>query len=534
MSVAEILAKHVTLELECVDRMYLNVYVPRLQSPRQIAWFFHMHRGMSFASSALMAPMSHAFVETLLAFARREGAPLVRFEKGTKKEDVAAEHLRRFEREEGVLFLGVAQEKTRVFRTEKRRNPTTGAPYPWIVPGTAMINHYYLYALDREFGLFFLKFASYFPYTGRLCFNGHEFVKRQATRAGLDLEPLENGVARCAHPGRLQRLADTLTAERIERFARKWLGIIPSAFTDADRAAGYGYELSVLQAEFSLTQVLDRPLTGRLLFEQLIRENLDLGRPDQVSIVFDRRIVRRGRHPTPGRFRTRIITQGVSPSLYVYYRGSSIKQYHKEGRALRTETTVNDTRDLGIGKRLSCFAALRQAGFAANRRLLAVQRISHDCTIGEDAFAALTGPVQVGEQRASGLRPGSERTMAVLGALLVFRLLPRGFSAADLRDHLAPLLGLAPDALSQGRITYELRRLRLHGLIERVSGTYRYRVSERGLHEALFLVRTHIRLFRPGLSDLDDPSALPSPIRAGLTALDAAIDRHLKEVALAA
>lgn len=534
MSVAEILAKHITLELECIDRMYLNVYVPRLQSPGLIAHFFRDHRGMSFVSSALMAPMSHAFVEALLAFAVRTGAPLVRFARGQRKEDVAAEHLASFDRDEGVLFLGVAQEKTRIFRTEKRRNPATGVAYPWIVPGSAMINQYYLYALDRDMGPFFLKFSSYFPYTARLCFNGHEFLKRQAARAGLALEPLENGVASCDDPARLQRLAGTLSAERIERFARKWLRILPQPFTAADRAAGYDYELSVLQAEFSLTQVLDRPLTGRLLFEQLIRENLDLGRPDEVSLIFDRRITRRGPHATSGRFRTRVITQGVSPSLYVYYRTSSIKQYHKEGRALRTETTVNDAGDLGIGKRLSNLAALRQAGFQANRRLQTVQRISHDCTIGEDAFRRLTAPVHVGSQRASGLRPGSERTMAVLGALLVFRLLPRGFRAADLRAHLAPLLGLASDALPVGRVTYELRRLRLHALIERVPGSHRYRVTDDGLHEALFLLRTHMRLFRSGLSEIEDPLATPTALRATLTALDAAIDRHLKEAALAA
>lgn len=324
-NVAEILAHHVTLELESIDRMLLNVYVPRLQSPGMIAHFFREHRGMHFASSALMAPISHAFVAELLAFAEREGVPLVRFERGQRKEDVAAEHLARFGRDEGVLFIGVAQEKTRVFRTERRRNPETGAPYPWIVPGSAMVNQYYVYALDRDFGLFFLKFSSYFPYTGRLCFNGHEYLKRVAAQQGIALEPLENGIRTCADPKRLQRLADDLAADRIERFARKWLRRLPQPFSDADRAAGYGYELSVLQAEFALTQVLDRPLTGRIFFEEVIRETLDVGRPDQVQLIFQRRVTKR----TPGRLRTRVITEGVTPSLHVDYKHSRIKQYHK-------------------------------------------------------------------------------------------------------------------------------------------------------------------------------------------------------------
>jgi len=375
---------------------------------------------MPIASSALMAPISRAFVTALHAFSEREGVPLIRFRRGERKEDVATEHLRHFAGEEGVLFVGVAQEKTRVFRTERRRNPLTGAPYPWIVQGHAMVNQYYVYAVDRDFGLFFLKFSSYFPYTGRLCFNGHEYLKRQATQAGLALEPLENGIRSCADPARLQYLANGLTTERIERFARTWLARLPRALTEADRAAGYDYELSILQAEFSLTQVLDAPLSGRLFFEQVIRENLDLGRPDQVALIFKRRITRR----TPGRFRTRVLTEGVTPSLYVDYRSSRIKQYHKEGRALRTETTVNDAGDFGIGKRLSNLAALRQVGFAANRRLLAVQRISHDCTIGEDRFRTLANPVRSGSQRAAALRFGTERVQALLGALVIFRLLP--------------------------------------------------------------------------------------------------------------
>lgn len=533
-NVAQILKQHVTVELECIDRVLLNVYVPRLQSPGMVAHFFREHRGATFASSALMAPISEAFIAALLALPVREGVPLVRFARGQRKEDVAAEHLARFSGDEGLLFVGVAQEKTRVFRTERRHNPVTGAPYPWIVPGTAMVNQYYLYALDRDFGLFFLKFSSYFPYTGRLCFNGHEWLKRQAAQRGITLEPLENGIASCDDPAPLQALADGLSAERIDEFAHKWLARLPQPFSEADRAAGYDYALSVLQAEFALTQVLDRPLSGRLFFEQVIRENLDLGRPDQVALIFDRRLIRRGSRPTPGRFRTRVLTAGVTPSLHVDYKHSRIKQYHKAGRALRTETTINDTLDFGIGKRLSCLAALRQAGFQANRRLLAVQRISHDCTIGEDRFQALISPITVGRQRASALPVGSERTQALLGALVVFRLLPRGFSAADLRAHLGPLLGLTPEALGQGRITYELRRLRLHGLIERIPHTHRYRVTDSGLHEALFLSRAYLRLFRPGLADLVDPAAAPSGIRAHLHAFDAAIDNYLKAAALAA
>lgn len=278
---------------------------------------------------------------------------------------------------EGVLFVGRAQEKTGVFRTEKRRNPT-GATYPWLVRRTAMVNHFYVYAVDDDFGPFFIKFCTYFPYNAKVCINGNEWAKRQATKAGIAFEPLDNGFASCEDPARLQRICDRLDDKRIDRFVRKWLGRLPHPFTAADRRAGYRYDISVLQAEFSLTQVLDRPLAGRVFFEEVIRENLDIGRPDRVSLIFDRRIQRGRKRPTPGRFRTRVFTDGVVQSLHVEYKASRVKQYHKEGVALRTETTINDTRDFGIGKRLHNLPAVREVGFRANRRLLDVQRISHE------------------------------------------------------------------------------------------------------------------------------------------------------------
>ena len=240
---------------------------------------------------------------------------------------------------------------------------------------TAIVNHYYFYGIDEDFGPFFLKFCTYFPYNAKLCINGHEYVKRQLAKEGIPFEALDNGVLSCANPTRLQQLCDGLSAHKIDVLLRKWLTRIPHPFTPEDRAAGYRYDISILQAEFSLTQVLDRPSTGRVFFEEVIRENLDIGRPDHVQLIFERRITKQ----TPGRFRTRVITEGVTPSLHIDYKRSRIKQYHKEGRALRTETTINDPHDFDIGKRLSNLPALRRIGFQANRRLLDVQRISQDC-----------------------------------------------------------------------------------------------------------------------------------------------------------
>lgn len=500
-SVAEVLAEHTTLEVECIDRMYLNVYVPLLQTGAGTWHYFRELRGNPVPSSALMAPMTRRFVAAIERFAHEEEVDLIAFERGERKDDRAQQYLKAWPGGEGVLFIGKAQEKARVVRTQRRYNPHTGEHYPWLESSTALVNHYYFYAVDEDFGPFFLKFCSYFPFNAKLCLNGHEYVKRQLDKCAIPYQALDNGLLSCAEPARLQALCESLTAARIERLLRKWLRRLPHGFSAADRRAGIRYDVSILQAEFSLTQVFDRPAQGRVFFEEVIRENLDLGRPDHVQLIFARRVNQR----TPSRYRTRVITEGVVPSLHVDYKHSRIKQYHKQGRALRTETTINDTYDFNIGRRLCNLDELKSLGFAANRRLLGVQRLSHDCSIGAENFADLNRPRCVDQQRASALRFGDPRVQALLAALLVFRLLPRGFSNRELREHLAPILAIPLDAYTQGRMTYDLRRLRLHGLIERIPHSHRYTVTQTGLRAALCYQRTYSRVLRPALSALFDP-----------------------------
>ena len=524
-NVAEILSNHVTFELEAIDRMYLNAYVPSLQTGGGFVYFVKSQLGARVPSTMLVAPMSQHFVEAIERFVTREGIDLVTFAKGQRKDDVAQQYLATFEGEEGVLFVGKAQEKASVFRTEKRRDAR--GVYPWIIRSTAMVNHYYVYLVDKDFGPLFIKFCSYFPYAAKLCLNGHEWLKRQLTQRAIPFQPLDNGIRSSDEPRRVQRIADTLDAAKIDAVFRKWLRRLPHPFAAAHRAAGYRYQLSILQSEFALTQVLDRPLTGRCFFEEVIRENLDIGRPDQMQLIFDRRVTRR----TPGGFRTRVLTEGVVPSLHVQYKRSKVKQYHKEGQALRTETTINDTYDFEIGRALRNLPALREIGFAANRRLLRVESLSHDCLIGEDHLDALTQPIVVHDQHASGLRFGDRRVLALMQTLCLFALSPTGFRHRDVRARVAQLLGRDPDAYATGAMTYDLRRLRLHGLIERVPRSHRYRITPLGAQTAMLYVRLYTRALRPAASL---PSSGSGRGQVAFERLDAALANFLQEVQLVA
>src|SRR5438445_3945742 len=226
-SVCEVLRDHVVLESECVDRMYLNVYVPQLQRVGGVVWYLRGHLVQRFASTATVAPKTVAFVASIEKFVAEQGVDLVSFGRYQRKDDITREYLQRFDADEGVLYVGRAQEKARVVRTERRRCARTGMTYPWVVDGSAMVNHFYFYCVDEDFGPFFIKFCSYFPYSAKLCLNANHWAQRQAEKAGIGFTPMDNAFAAVDDVPALQAICDSFGEEHILALLEKWLRILP-------------------------------------------------------------------------------------------------------------------------------------------------------------------------------------------------------------------------------------------------------------------------------------------------------------------
>jgi hypothetical protein len=525
-NVNDLLRDHVTLTVDCIDRMYLNGYIPTLQVPGQLVNFLMKHRGHQIPSPALLGRIGDEFVQAVKAYAQENGIPIVHFQRGQRKEDVAAAYRREYTKPEGVVFIGVAQEKAWSFRAQKKHKGE------YVVfeytRQSVCVNHYYFYLQDEEFGPAFIKVCSYIPYPIKVCLNGHEWAKQQLRKEGIVFEILDNGFLSCADPERLQMVCNELGPEQIQALFDKWVVRLPMPLTAADRQAGYGHRLSIWQLEVSRTQVFDDPLRGREFFEAIIRENLDLGRPDRVQLVFDRKVIK----STPGHFRTRVIQEGVHPSLHIEYKTSRVKQYFKETRALRTETTINDPKDFGLRKDVSNLPFLQQIGRQINQRLLDVQRVSHNCHLSQESVERVVQPtVHADGQRAPGLRFGQARTMSLLAALTLFVHSTCGFRHRDVRPQVADLLGAEYTA---HQMSYDLHRLRLKGIIWRVPHSHRYLLTPYGCKVALFLTRLHARVFRPGFAALDPSVLIPSPLAQALAQVDQEVDHLIDDAQLAA
>lgn len=270
----------------------------------------------------------------------------MRFAKGVVKEDVARPYMRKAEREDrtGVVMLGVAQEKAFAWR-EWRDGGNDAHPHFEFARQAVFVNHHYFYIAYPQWGPSFIKTNAYAPYPVWVYLNGHEWAKRQAARDGVEFTPLDNGFRACDQAERLAGICGALSEREIETFVDRWTRVLPSPFTAAERGR-YGYRLSVRQLEMSDTRVFEKPAAGRAWFEQTIR---DPARPRPPRQGPDR--VRPQDHqPHPGRFQTKVITKGVEPVIQAHYKHSKVKQYFKEGRALRTETTVNDPYDFAVNR----------------------------------------------------------------------------------------------------------------------------------------------------------------------------------------
>jgi hypothetical protein len=503
-TIASVLRDRVTLQVRSVDRIFLAAFVPRLQCEGQVVRFL-LDRGFVIPSPVALGRIGQAYVRAIERFALRHEIPVVHFAKGASKEEVAGRYLRAAERDGrfGVVMIGIAQEKATAWRGF-RRGGSDAHPHFVYRRMSVFPNHYYFYVRDPDWGSAFIKTCAYAPWPVWLCLNGHEWAKRQAERRGIAFEALDNGFRSVADAAALAEITASLSAQDIWRFFHRWEARLPAPLSAEDRLRGYRYRLSVRQLELSDTRVFDRPAAGRAWFEQLLRDQLTLGRPDQVSVVFGRKLSRR----TPGRFHTKVIQRGVEPQLQAHYKHSKVKQYFKEGRALRTETTINDPLDFGVGRLLSAenFTALRQIGDGVNARLLQAQLAACDCAPDPSTLHRLVSPSIEDGQRAPALRFGDPRVMALLSCLCAYTHLFAGLTNHSLRELVA---GLIP-GYSARQMTYDLRRLRRKGLIRRLPRSQRYELTDHGRRIAVFLTKTYTRIVNPSLAELDP--ALPAEI----------------------
>ena len=259
VTAADVVAGHVTLDVSCLDRVYLNGYVAKLQTPGGVVYFFHDHRGKPIVSPALFEPIGEKFRKDIRDWAQANGIPVIRFTAGERKADVMAPYLDAAAAagRSQVVAVGCAQEFQLVWTARKRDTDPGGCPQFSFTKEQRRVSVFYVYIFDERMGPGFIKICTYFPYPVKAWVNGHEWAKRQALAAGIGFTALSNGFASCDDPAGLQAICDRFGPGTVQVWFERWMARIPLPLDDADRDAGYWWELSMRQIETSRTLVFD-------------------------------------------------------------------------------------------------------------------------------------------------------------------------------------------------------------------------------------------------------------------------------------
>jgi hypothetical protein len=531
-NINDVLDGHVALEVDCVDRLYLNAYVASLQVGGQVVRFITGRLGKPIPWAALLGAIGNRFRCDVKRFAADHGIPILQLDKSdrTRWDDRKLDHVRAYleaaerERRFGVVAIVACQEFQWVISARNRATKPKAVCFEFFKE-ERRVGVFYFYVLDPDFGPGFIKICTYFPYPAKVWVNGHEWAKRQADMAGVHYTALSNGFAACSEPERLRAICDSFGPQHVRWFFERWITSIPTPFTKADRDAGYWWQLSMRQVEVSRTLVFDDPRRARAFFEALVQDNIGIARPEQIAVVFAGRRRRPAKRPS----RTRVFDRGTDVKIDFSSKHSRVKQYLKDGRALRIEAVINKPDDLAVGRRLEHLPELITKARAINDRLLMIERAGQSCAIGSALFERIHQPYNREGYRTAALRFGDSRAMALAGALHILLHAVTGFTNQSLRGHVAGLLG---QPYSASKMSYDLRRLRLHGLIERLPHTNTYQLTPDGIRVAVFYSKLQNRLLRP-LLDAHKPPA-PPEIRRALTTLEHAVNDYTHNARLAA
>jgi hypothetical protein len=515
-TLAKVCESAVAFTYRSIDRLILNAYIPTRQTPGAVAWFLREVCGTPILSPVLFKRLTDRFVAAVERLAAEHRIPVLRPRGRLRPGAVAQLALRRAARANrwGVVAIVVHQESARVFAGYHAGGR---ASHFRVKEDRRLVNHYYFYLRDREYGEGFVRISAYLPFQTRIWLNAHGYLAARLRRRQIAVQTLDNCVVEVADPSALAQTAQQFDAHLVEQIARRWLAWVPDPLTPAERAAGYPTHLSIYQAEFSDNVIFHRTHVLNRVYEELLRDHLHLGRPDMLKVVFDRQI----RKTTPSAFSTRVLRQGVVSCLKVFYKKSFLKQYTKGGRVLRTEVCVNDPRDFRIGKSLVHLGYLGSIAYHALTRFQKAQAVAVATALDRSTFERLVTPSQRGGQRVAGLRFGAPRAMRLLAALGCAGLTFKAFSHADLRAVLVDRLGGEPADCTPARLAYDLRKLRGKGLVRKAQGRNLYTLTDLGYRVALYFTKLHQRLLAPTLDGLD------AAVRTALGASSHRLDRAL-------
>jgi len=526
---SELLGHHVQFSYTALDRIVLNGYIERLQRPENIAYFFHAVAGVGCIEPAVLASRTERYRQWLRGYALEQDIPLLQAPKGARKEDLVLPYYRRLGGQEGVACILSSMEQGRTFVSYAPRYPLRREPNPdyrIIAACRKQFLHYYAYIFDPVAGPMSLRIATYLPFNITCYLNGHSFLAQELSRQGVRFRKEDNAFLAVTDLDALDAAAQRLTPELLRERCDYWAACLAPGFSEREREAiKPAYRYSMAQIELATDVIFKRSDRLRALFERAVDIGLLLGGAQRTTHLFGRRINRRYN----GKLQTVLERRDAGhPVLRSYYQTSFVKQYEKSGRLLRTETCINNTYHLGIGRRLENLPELAGRMAETNQRYLDQQAELLDSTVDTGYLAALAQPTLLGQRRIPGIKLQDDRVIRLLDALLHPGGLVADWTSRDLHARILARHGLTEADYRLSQLRYDLSKLRAKGLVARIGKTRRYRLTTLGLKLGVLLLKARTRLLGPLCSLAVEPkrraaTGNPSLVEAAMRRLDASL-----------
>jgi len=481
----------------CFDRIVIQGYLPLLTRPEHIVHFFRDVHGQYPITSQVLSQRTLQYRAWVESYARNHKVSMIRAEKGLSKEACARQHLRSMERrnQHGLYLIITSMEIGSTFTSKPPKYPTDDPNYRIIRRAPSRYPHYYFYIRDPEIGPLAMCIGTYLPFQTTYYLNGHHFIEIELRRQGVTFRKDDNAFLSVSDPKALQAAADKLSSEIIEKRLNYWSWSLGPKFSDQDRKAVHlGRQYSINQIEYCRNFIFKRNFPIHKIFEHSCEMGLFRLTADKVAHIFGVRISKRLR----GKLYSLLekLDHGHHV-LRVYCKNLVGRMYEKFSTFLRVEVCVNRMKDLGLNKGLKNLQCLRQQLVAITDRFTGFEARSLNVHVDFPLFQRMALPVTAGKTKIAGIKIQDTRMMRLMEVFLHGSPDLNGWSCADIHQAILTTFGLSASSYTLTQLRYDLRKMKAHGLVQRIGKGYRYRLSDKGAKAALMFILFHKRVCGP-------------------------------------
>jgi hypothetical protein len=485
------------LVYHCFDRIVIHGYLSGLSRPEQVVYFFRHVLAIPVVDKDILSRRTNDYQGWVEAYARNHHIPIQWAEKGVRKEDYVLPALRRMEKRNafGVYLIFKSMELGRTFRISLPKFPTQDPNYRILAHQRSRFTHYYFYVRDEVLGPIIVRVASFFPFHATYWLNGHSFIERELTKAGIGFHKNDNAFLAVDDVAALQAAADRLSPAVIRKQLDYWTLILGPKFSKKERGQmNLSRFYAIAQIEYCRNFIFKRHFPIHKIFERSCEIGLWRMTANRISEIFGVRLTKKLR----GKLAT--VIEQIEHGHHVFrvnFKNALLRQYEKFSRFLRNELLSNNLNDFGLRKGLDHLDAVRQKFQAITDRFAGFQAQSLNVHVDFPLLQRLALPLTVGTVRYPGIRIQDVRVIRLLEVLLHGSTTVGGWTAQQIHQGVLAAFDLSANTYGLNQLRYDLRKLKGHGLLERDGRRYAYRLTTKGVQIALLFLFFHKRLCGP-------------------------------------